>query len=232
MDRHTQLLKDYRAQMNKLMEPTSVMVFDVTDNVSYAIESFIKEPTKGLYYGAGLTPVLIDGQEYFSEVAGNREVVRPINGTCWTAEDVRKWLKAGLKTKNDVPVFTSGLKYMYDAFRQKPLVNINLIRFIQLWVKNYLTSLSPYASRGNAETKMANLLVEQDSVYEKFFSGEIDRMLEPLSCQIAAWVGRDIWHMYFVKTRHTTLSIEKTSDYRIWCYYEMLQKAEERDNEE
>lgn len=223
---------DYRAEMNKLLEPTSVMVFDATENVSFTIEPFIKGPTKGLYYGAGLLPVLIDGQEYFHGFDDNKEAVRPINGTSWTVEDVRKWLKTGLRTKQDTPVFSSNPRYIHAAFRQKPVANINLVKFIQLWVKNYLTSLSPYASRGNTETKMVDLLIDQDSVYEKFFSGEIDRYLEPLSCQIAAWVGRDVWHMYSVRAKHTSITIEKAADYRIWCYYEMLQKTEEKDSEE
>ena len=223
---------DYRAEMNKLLEPISIMVFDATGNTSCAIEPFIKEPAKGLYYGAGLTPILMDGREYYQGTDDNKEAVKPLNGTSWTAEDVQKWLKIGLKTKQGTPVFSSSPRYMHSAFRQKPVANINLVKFMQLWVKNYLTSLSPYASRGNTETKMLDLLVDQDSVYEKFSSGEIDRWLEPLSCQISAWVGRDIWHMYSVRAKHTSITIEKAADYRIWCYYEMLQKAEEKDNEE
>ena len=222
---------NYRKEMNALMEPTSFMVFDAVGNVSYEIDQLVKEPLKGLYYGAGMTPVLIDGQEYLPATNNSEEPVCPIDGSCWSVNDVRKWLKIGLKTKRQGrSVFVSDQKYSYDAFRRKPLANVNTVRFMLLWVNNYLASLSPYAARGNYQSKMLDLLIDERA-RDMLLSGEIDRMLEPLSCEIAAWVGRDIWHMYFVKTRHTTVTIEKTSDYRIWCYYEMLQKAEEQDDE-
>lgn len=223
---------DYRKEMNKLMEPTAIMMLDAVGNSSYEIEPLIKEPIKGLYYGAGMVPVLMDDQEYLP-VQGQDDIpVSPVNGKFWTTDDVRKWLRIGLKTKRQGRhVFLPDQKYTYDAFRRKPLVNINTVRFMLLWVNNYLASLSPYAARGNYQSKMLDLLADREA-RDMLVSGEIDRILEPLSCEIAKWVGRDIWHMYFVKTRHTTISIEKTSDYRIWCYYEMLQKAEEKDNEE
>lgn len=223
---------DYRKEMNQLMEPTSIMMFDAVGNSSYEIEPLIKEPTKGLYYGAGLTPVLTDDQEYVPVNKDSDSVVVPVNGKFWTADDVRVWLRVGLKTKKQGRlVFRPDQKYAYDAFRRKPLANINTVKFMLTWVNNYLSTLSPYAARGNYQNKMLDLLVDQGS-RDMLVSGEIDRMLEPLTCEIAEWVGRDIWHMYFVKTRHTTITIEKTSDYRIWCYYEMLQKAEEKDDEE
>ena len=220
---------NYRKEMNELMEPTSVMVFDASGNVSYEVEPLIKPAKKGLYYGAELLPILADSQEYVAGSGNTEQTVTPANGTHWTVDDIKKWKKLGLRTKlHDRLVLSPEQKFVLGAFSREPVANPNLILFIFRWTQNYLASISPYAKRGNLQDRMMECLNGQESC-EKLLSGEIDKMLEPLSCEIANWVGRDVWHMYFVKNRHTSVTIEKTSDYRVWCYYEMLQKVEEKE---
>lgn len=223
---------DYRKEMNELLEPTSCLMFDAIGNVSYELEPLVKSPTPGLYYGVSLHPLLVEGKTYLSGFGDATQTVTPENGTHWTAKDVQKWRKAGLRNMvSGKEIFLTNQKYAVDAFSNKPSANVHLVKFMLLWTQNYLATISPHAKRGNTQDKMLECL-KDNAACEMLLSGEIDRMLEPLSGEIEAWIGRDIWHMYFVKSKHTSIAIEKTSDYRIWCYYEMLEKSQNKENGE
>ena len=197
-----------------LLSPTEIFRMDPFDFVRL-IESelvpFMRPLEPNTYLKGQMLPVFQKGRLYFTKkgLATNTPITS-LDGLTETIYDYAGNVVIPPNVMRNKDRYLSGT----------PTMPLQTAMVLEAYIKYYLEQMCPYRQMGGSAKALCSLFNEQGQ--EMFEEGTIERILEPVGKVVRDFVGRDTWHIYFVKLEADSVFIEKTIDYRIYQYYEML----------
>lgn len=174
----------------------------------------------GTYLKGQLLPVFKPNTHYYTEsgLLKNTPIV--------ALEDHKE---AILNVRGEIAIPRYAMQNKAKFLSSEPTMPLQAALLMEAFAKYYLESICPYATHNHYAKNLYNLIARES--HHMVDDGFIDRAMESLADDIRQFVGKDIWHIYFVKLGTDTVHIEKTIDYRVYKYYELMDKQNESKSE-
>lgn len=182
---------------------------------------FIIPPPPGIYRVGDVEPVIVNTKRYYSQkiTKNNHCVSTPIT-------DFNSVTDTVIDEIGNVILPSFVMKNKEHYLRNEPTVPSKGLMIVELLVKKYIESISPWCKHSMYNNRLLNHFKPEAS--DIFNDGQIENLCESLFTQVSNFIENDIWHVYFVKFMGLDLVIEKTQDWRIIEYYRL---TEERNND-
>jgi hypothetical protein len=169
---------------------------------------------KGIYKVGDIYPSIIPSKQYFSQKINrlNQSVTTPII-------DLNKINDAIVDEMGNIIIPRAMMLNKESYLRNEPTVPARGLILVELLVKRYIESISPYVKYSMYNNKIISNFKPEG--VELFVDGHIDKMCESLYAQVSTFIANDVWFIYFVKYMGIDLIVEKSTDWRICEYYRM-----------
>lgn len=169
---------------------------------------FLLPPQQGIYKFGDLHPSIVNNKNYYTYVKTDKGIIRT------PVENFNTLNEAVLDEMDRVIIPAFMMKQKEKYLSNHPTIPARGIEIIKLLIENHIARMSPWASKGNYVLKMCGFFkAENSDIVEEQY---LERLCESLICQVDAFIGRDVWNIYFVKFRGFDICIEKCEDYRIY----------------
>lgn len=210
---------DYDNLSDVLNEIDEVMVIDLLE-YALSIDSkyidMLEEPKKGIYLSGSIKPLMIfDNNKFYSKSLFRIEGSELTN------------LSMIMNSSEDIVDYNGEIVLSFsDKMKKKkyllsePNVPIVLINVALTIADNYLSSICEFSKTQYVNMSLNNLIKPE---YHKLIEDEVfERLFRKLTNKISLFIKNDTWNIYFYKQRGTSLIIEKSIDWRVYRYYEMM----------
>lgn len=210
-----------------LEQTKEVIVIDLLDHVTSIEEQYLNalvEPIEGIYVTGSIEPLFKPDQTYCMKElinAGDLSII-PYNKILSSKSDI-------LDRNGNLVITARDLFLKKKFLNTKPSVPAVAIKAALAVVDDYVTSVCRKANRNRCYNLYS--LVKPEYHSSMVSKDEFMHVFERLLDQVMKFIGNDTWNIYFVKTKGTSLIIEKSVDWRVYRYYEDLFKAEENNEE-
>lgn len=205
-----------------LVKPSDTLYLTV---MSYAVlieqqfGELLYPPPPGIYKLGETEPCIISTKRYYSEkvLPNKSRVTQPITDFDAITDHV-----VNENGQLVIPAYMMKDKPRYLS--TVPTVPLRGLILVELFIKNYLDSICPYRKYNNFADKINNHILPGNEYL--FDDGHLETTCQSLFRQIDSFIGKDDWHIYFVKRLHTDIIVEKTIDYRVHCWNEQNEQAQ------
>lgn len=169
---------------------------------------------KGIYKVGDIYPSIIPGKQYFSQKLNklNQSITTPVT-------DLNKVNDTVVDEIGNIVIPRAMMLNKESYLRNEPTVPTRGLILVELLVKRYIESITPYVKYSMYNNKIISNFKPEG--VELFVEGHIDEICKSLYAQINTFIANDVWFIYFVKYMGIDLIIEKSTDWRICEYYRM-----------
>lgn len=189
--------------------PTASLVLSLTDNLfelENRLEGCTYKPTPGVYLINTLEPIIEAGKPYYTSKG-------LINQTPIIGNELAE-INDDVFDENGNVVISKHIMLNKNAIlKNHPSVNTALFKIARLLIEDYINSKCPIFNVNNNNKITRYLVPEAMHLYE---SGEINNYMYVIYDIIDRFIGKDVYHIYFVRTVGLDLIIDKVVDYRIY----------------
>lgn len=215
--------------MNDL-EIEATITLNVEDCASY-IESYCGDrllpPPKGIYSNSQIEPVMVDGGNYYTiEFKGKDTVRTPVSdlGT------VKKGLSVYTEVNGIDRVVVTNLQLQN---KEKYLNNFPIrpyrgVKIVEQLITNQINNFIKY--RKGSKDLYGEISVHLSSPIEdealESIMGAIKEQYADTRTVIQDFMGKHDWHLYFIKIKGGTVTIQKSIDYRAYDWMCRMESKE------
>ena len=199
-------------------------VFNYAVLIEREYGDFIVPAPEGIYRVGDIHPCIHSNKRYYSQklTKTNQYISAPVTDINLVNDTIID------ETGNVIlPAYVMKNKEQY--LRNEPTVPARGLLIVELLIKKYIESVSPWVKYSMYNSKIASYFKPEG--VELFYNGHIEALCESLFAQVCEFIGNDVWHVYFVKFMGLDLMIEKTTDWRILEYYRMTNEQKETEYE-
>jgi hypothetical protein len=188
-------------------------IFHYAMLIEYQYSDFIVPIPPGIYRVGDIYPCIQNNRKYYSQKAlKNDQYVTTI------VTDINAVTDTILDEGGNVILPAAVMKNKAQYLRNEPTVPSRGLMIVELLIKRYIDSISPWMKYSMYNSKILSHL-KPDGV-DLFNNGQLETVCDSLFMQLNDFIGRDVWHLYFTKFIGLDLLIEKTRDYRIMQWEE------------
>lgn len=217
---------DYTNLSDVLNEISDVLVVDLLDHslqFDSKYNNTLVDPEKGVYLSGSLKPIITFNEKtkYYpkSSYLNDKELL--INYDCVMSckEDiVNSECEVILSIKDKI----NKKKFLHP----EPNIPVTAIKVALAVADDYISSICEFSKNQLVGLDLNKLIKDE---YQHLIDQEVySKIYKKLINEIALFVKNDIWNIYFYKLKGCTLVIEKSVDWRIYRYYQiMLEEKEE-----
>lgn len=222
------------------MKTTKLMVEDlrvICENIEAIASACLYPARSGLWFPGQLTPVIEENQPYFINDPKRSLGVKATPGVLpqiiLSANEAQQ---LGKPVFIDEPKQITGdvynvkleivlLRDMARFLRTKPSINPVIQRMVQDCVQQLVDEMSAWRNHDSYRNRVVSSKISYAKsigpyLLPQYRADEVVAMIEDqmlgMTKRIMDFIGDDGWIMHFVNVRGSRLSIEKTTDYRIF----------------
>lgn len=221
-------MHDFKDMSQVLNHVEEVLVIDLMEHVTSMEEKYIDaliDAPKGLYIVGNIEPLLLDSNTYYpkSLYPNPKRRIAGLTDLVSYSDDI-------VNAQGETVVTLKDLILKAKFLKQEPTVPVIAIKAAISVVEQYLTSSSWYTKRSHPQHRLEFLV--RSEFQDMVVNDEYFDVFQRLRKQVMSFVGDDQWNIYFTKVKGTNLIVEKSIDYRIYCYYEnIFKEQDEQDND-
>ncbi len=210
---------DYTNLSDVLNETVEVLVIDLLE---YALTldskylDMLEEPEKGVYISGSIKPIIkFHKHIYFPISLYNENTARLTNydSIMICNEDI-------VNESADVVLTLKDKHNKKKYLLPEPNIPITAISLALTMSDNYLSTLCEFSRKQYVTLNYDKLIKQEHLLY--LDQDKLEMIFRKLLNKISLFIRNDLWNIYFIKQKGTSLIIEKSIDWRIYKYYEMM----------
>jgi len=220
-------MTDYIDINDVLRTTNEVLVIDLLEHAlhleydPYMIS--LKDPQPGIYLAGSVDPIIKGNTDYYYRSSLLNDKTKILN-----FEDILNTNEVIVDKDNKIIITPSDIKQKKKYLSLEPTVPSMAIKLAREVAIIFLNSLCKHTKINIERTDLSKYIKEE---YHNLIETEaFESELEKLWLDILKFVNSDTWNIYFIKSKNTTLIIEKSIDYRIYDWYRIKFEKEETDN--
>ena len=197
---------------HEVMErPTAVLHLDIRSMATQLERQFADyfyPPAPGIYVSDDINPVITPGKICYA--------VDQATGKYIPVTDLTNINSAIFDQDGRIII---SAYFMQDKARHVSLQPILPTRGFQIilgLIEHVLESIAPYVRISSAHHRVRRLILPEH--HHLWDDGTIEMRCQDLISEVHRFIGDDVWHRYYVKLRFNDIYLEKTIDYRIYCW--------------
>lgn len=211
-------MQDFKNISEVYRHVDEVLVIDLLSHaysLSDELAQTLIEPPQGLYLPGNAEPLFAKSKKYYRKSEFGK------GGKPYDVFDAKTLLKA----KDDI-VDSDGKGIMRwenvltisRFLTPEPSIPVTAVRMAASIVQRYLHTLCRRVNHPSTITRIENLVKREDQY--RIDHDEYTIAFDHLTSEIARFVGKDHWCVYFHVLKGTSMIVEKGLDWRIIKYYE------------
>lgn len=200
---------------------------DISNYVEKKYNNCLAFPSPGIYKHGDIFPTLINGHQYFVLNDKDKTYTKKV------LEDINKLIDGDyvVDHKGNILLTVRDIQNKYTYLSDSPTVPTVGFDVIKLLIEYYITNKNTYTNESrNIKHSLIRKISARDkeSIFEELLS---DQYIKTLFNNIDQFIGRDIYHVYFLKrVSISDLLIEKTIDWRAYQWELQLANKQEDGN--
>lgn len=183
-------------------------VFNYAILIERQYGDFIIPAPVGIYKVGDIYPCIQNNKRYYSQ-----KISKTNQCNSCLVTDINKVNDTIIDESGNLVIPAYVMKNKEQYLRNEPTVPARGLMIVELLVKRYIESISPWVRHSTYNSKILNHFKPEG--IDLFNSGEIDLLCNSLFAQVSDFIGLDVWHIYFVKFMGLDLLIEKSRDFRV-----------------
>lgn len=173
-----------------------------------ACEGHLLPAPKGIYLNGTLEPVMVDGQAYYTYDRTETIPMTDIN-------------------KNDRAVYNEAGKCVITSLQARrkafflsnePFLPYRGIKIVETMVNDQIDSFVLYRrNRRNLFSELTKQFAPGVDVNDQF-GNDLESIYKDLQSDVANFLNNHSWNLYFARMKNNMLHIERSLDYRAYCW--------------
>lgn len=200
---------------------------DCASFIELSCADALLEPPKGIYSKSSIDPVMVSSGNYYTITNGATGVVRtPIN----EIGDVKKGMSVYTEACGVDKMVISNLQ-LQDRDRHLsalPMRPYRGIKIVEQLITNQIDNFVKYRSGSRDLYRNIRVHLKKEVSDEQFqeIVREIKEQYSETKSAVREFMGKHDWHLYFVKIKGSTVTIQKSIDYRVYDWMCRMESKE------
>jgi hypothetical protein len=214
-------MQDFKTLAEVYRHVDEVLVIDLLSHaysLSDELLDSLIEPPAGLYLPGNTEPLFVSGKKYYRRNELNKH---GRNSVSYNVFDSKTLLKA----KDDIVDENGKLVMKWENvltisrfLKSEPSIPVTAVRMAASMVQRYLHTLCRRVNHPATNTRIESLVKREEQ--DRIDRDEYMIAFDHLTNEVANFVNKDHWCVYFHILKGTTMIVEKGLDWRIIQYYE------------
>ena len=211
------------------LKPEAVFCMDVSEyaqQIELVFDEFLLPPPAGIYVKNRLSPVIVPGAQYFTDVIEYGKIrYNPIS-------DINE-IKGGVyDSRFKLIIPSSFMKHPERWLSNEPFIPYNGMKILELFVRDQLDMFLHYRKTGAQHlSKIYRYLkpihtTEQREKIENAIDFVSTNIYDSLWNRISDFFNGMCWNMYHIRVTDRTLTIERYCDWRIYDWTQRMESGE------
>lgn len=200
---------------------------DCASFIELSCADMLLEPPKGIYSNSSIEPVMVSGGNYYTVTASATGTVRtPVSDI----SEIKKGMSVYTEVSGIDKMVLSSLQIQnkdrcLSSFPMRPYRGIKIAEQL---ITNQIDNFIKY--RNGSKDLYRNIRIHfkkevDDKVFQEILR-EIKEQYADTKSVIREFMGKHDWHLYFVKLKGSTITIQKSIDYRAYDWMCRMESKE------